>query len=265
MNIPRTSGAAQPIAATAQGFARLLLLLFLTLLGCDLFAAPSARPLYTYTLPQDGTQASYDEAMAVACLQGIINRASPELYVLSRKQSRPQSWLDVLSKDGRWLEGRKPTPITNLTDLVKFAGDRVKGIVIWDPAVPVSLNVATTCAGISNAIVLSPELAERYREQWKLPVLVDFRGKFTGKETGSAKNDAYRWAIREYLAKGLCSSHRLCLFEDAFTARARDDEGYVITRDWAVKNRSFVFDLSPWGDEKPGDDPNQSPGLDRET
>ena len=39
----------------------------------------AAKPLYTYTLTQDGSRVSYDEAMAVACLQGIINRDSPEL------------------------------------------------------------------------------------------------------------------------------------------------------------------------------------------
>ena len=39
----------------------------------------------------------------------------------------------------------------------------------------------------------------------------------------------------------------------------------MLTRDWALKNRSFVFDLSPWGDEKPQDDPEQRVGLDLET
>jgi len=65
------------------------------------------------------------------------------------------------------------------------------------------------------------------------------------------------FVLREYAAKGRCSSHLLCLFEDAFSTRARGDIGYVLTRDWAVKNRAFVFDLSPWGDEKPLDDPGQ--------
>jgi hypothetical protein len=96
-------------------------------------------------------------------------------------------------------------------------------------------------------------------------VLVDLRGRFTGAETGSKKNDAYRWAIQEYLAQGRCSAHLLCLFEDSFSTRARGDIGYVLTRDWAVKNRAFVFDLSPWGDEKPLDDPDQRLGLDLET
>ncbi len=228
------------------------------------------KPIYTFTLRQNGTAESYDEAMAAASLQGIINRSSPELYLLSRTNTRPQSWLDVMSRDGHWLQGRELKPLPDLDALRKLAGNRLKGVVIWDPAVPATLNVATTCAGVRDAVVLSPELADYYLAKWHLHVLEDFRGKFTGRETGSAKNDAYRWAIREYLSKGLCSPHRLCLFEDAFSTHAADDEGYVVTRDWAVKNRAFVFDLSPWGDEKPGDekpgdDPNQSLGLDLET
>ncbi len=228
-------------------------------------AAEATKPLYTFTLTQDGTQTSYDEAMAAASLQGIINRASPELYVLSNTNSRPQYWLDLLIKDGRWLQKRKRKPLPDLSAVVKLAGKRLKGAIIWDPAVPASLNVATTFAGIQDAVVLSPELADRYLAKWRVPVLKDLRGRFTGAETGSRKNDAYRWAIREFLAQGLCSSHRLCLFEDSFSTRARGDSGYVVTRDWAVKNRAFVFDLSPWGDEAPEDDPGQRPGLDLET
>ena len=236
-------------------------------------AATSATPkqakgspaLHTYTLAQDGTPESYDEAMAVACLQGIINRETPEVYVLSRKNPRPQFWLDVLAKDGRWLEGRERKPLTNLTALVTLAGKRLKGAVIWDPAVPASINVATTIAGVQDGVVLSPEFADRYLSQWHLPILKDLRGLFTGAKTGSKKNDAYRWAIEQYLAKGHCSAHLLCLFEDSFFTRSRGDAGYVLTRDWAVKNRAFVFDLSPWGDEKPMDDPEQRLGLDLET
>ncbi|MBI2516316.1 MAG: hypothetical protein HYV95_05315 [Opitutae bacterium] len=201
----------------------------------------------------------------MACLQGIINREVPRLYVLSDKNTRPQYWLDLLSKEGRWLEGRPRVAVAGLDALVRLAGEKLKGAVIWDPAVPATLNVATTIAGVREGVVLSPELAGRYLAAWHLPVLEDLRGRFTGAETGSKKNDAYRWAFREYLAKGLCSPRLLCLFHDSWFAREKGDVGYVVTRDWAVKNRSFVFDLSPWGDEPPADDPGQRPGLDLET
>ncbi len=227
--------------------------------------AKSDQVLYSYTLLHDGTPESYDEAMAVATLQGIINRAGPRLYVFSPKDHWPKYWMEIFSQPGRWLHGKRLETIADLDGLVKFAGKDLRGAVIWDPNVPASVDVATTIAGVEDAVVLSPELAARRLDRWSLPVLKDLRGQFTGKETGSKKNDAYRWAAREYLAPGRCSAHWLCLYEDAFSTRARGDLSYVVTRDWAVKNRAFVFDLSPWGDEVPGDDPSQRLGTDLET
>ena len=225
-----------------------------------------ANQLYTYTLkPLSAPADTYDEAVAVACLQGIINRDAPRLYVLSASDARPKYWLEKFSAPDRWLHQRPLTPLEDLDALVALAGDMVKGVVIWDPEVPATVNVATTIAGVEDAIALSPEIADKYLDRWKLPVLVDLRGRFTGAESGSRKNDAYRWAIREYLAKGKCSAHWLCLYEDAFFARPTGGVGYVITRDWAVRNRAFVFDLSPWGDEVPQDDLQQPLGTDLRT
>ena len=235
------------------------------------------QALYVYELDAKGTAASYDEAMAVACLQGIVNRDKPRLYVLSSVNARPRYWLDILisplppfkgglrSCEGNWLANRKRVEIAGLDALVKLAGDGLKGAVIWDPEVPATINVATTIAGVKSGVVLSPKLAGQCLSKWNLPVIEDLRGRFSGAESGSKKNDAYCWAIREYLARGLCSSHLLCLFEDACTSRATGNIGYVVTRDWAVRNRAFVFDLSPWGDEIPKDDPNQPLGTDLET
>lgn len=227
--------------------------------------AQAREILYTFTLIHDGTPASYDEAMAVACLQGIINRDAPTLYLLSPKNSKPRYWLDLFSRKGGWLDRRELKHLSDLDALVKLAGERLKGAVIWDPAVPATANVATTIAGVEDGVVLSPSYAERYLKTWRIPVIADLRGRFTGAESGSQKSDAYRWAIREYFAKARCSSRFLCLYEDSFTTRARGEIGYVLTRDWAVKNRSFVFDLSPWGDERPADDLDQPLGLDLET
>jgi GxGYxYP putative glycoside hydrolase C-terminal domain/GxGYxY sequence motif in domain of unknown function N-terminal len=230
--------------------------------GQEMLAASQKR---STTVFEGGDKEAYDETIAAATLQGIINRESPELFIVSDQYKRPQYWLDIMAKDGRWLEGREQKPIASLDDIVALAGSRLKGAVIWDPEVPATVNVATTIAGVEDAVVLSPEFAEKYLKKWNIPVIKDLRGMFTGAETGSKKNDAYRWAIREYLAKGLCSSKRVFLSEDAFLTRDRGDNGYAIPRDWAVMNRSFVFDLSPWGDEAPRDEPDQKLGVDLET
>lgn len=231
-------------------------------------SVPPPLPIYTYTFSSNGTIESYDEAMAVSCLQGIINREAPIVYTLftaSMRPTRPDFWLDKMRSEDRWLSGREIKALSNIDSLFALAKGKVQGAIIWDPAVPASMNVATTIAGIEDGIVFSPEYAEKYLAKWGLPVIKDLRGMFTGSETGSKKNDAYRWAIREYLSKGLCSDHLLCLYEDPFSSRVAGDIGYVVTRDWAVMNRSFVYDLSPWGDETPEDDPDQVMGTDLET
>jgi hypothetical protein len=223
------------------------------------------EPIVVYTRSKTDALTTYDESMVVACLQGIINRKSPLVYIAPSASKGPGYWLDILSTKDGWLNGRPVQQITDLDALFALAKGKVKGAVIWDPTVPASINVATTIAGVEDGIVLSPELAEKYLSQWELPIIKDLRGMFTGKATGSAKNDAYRWAVREYLSKGLCSGHWLCLYEDAFFTRERGDVSYVVTRDWAITNRSFVYDLSPWGDEKPKDDPEQPMGTDLAT
>jgi len=222
-------------------------------------------PLHVYTLRHDGSPASYDEALAAACFQGIANRKAPRVILRSPRHNTPDYWLGIFQRDGGWLAGRERVDLPDLTALRRLAGDDVKGAVIWDPSVPASVNVATTIAGVEDAVALSPEMAERWLTEWNLPVLRDLRGMFTGAETGSKKNDAVRWALREYLATGRCSSTLLCLYEDSHSTRARGDLGYVVTRDWAVKRRAFTFDLSPWGDEVPGDDPGQALGTDLAT
>ena len=246
----------------------MLLVITMTSMACN--SSADLKPgrsgeIFLYTLQEDGTAASYDEAMLAASLQGLMNRTGPSVYVVSRTNKRPDYWLNIFRAEGKWMNGRQIIPVPDMDAFFKLASGSVKGAVIWDTLVPASMNVATTIAGVEDGIVLSPESAAKYLKKWKLKVIRDLRGMFTGTETGSSKNDAYRWAVREYLGKGLCSGHLLFSYEDPFYTRAKGDAGYVVTRDWPIKNRSFVFDLSPWGDEIPKDDPLQKPGTDLET
>ncbi len=220
--------------------------------------------IFTYTTPTQGN--IYDETMAAACLQGIINRDTPVVYELEGiGKHRPLHWLNIMTSDGRWLSNRPQIKLDCIEELYALAKDKINGAVIWDPNVAASMNVATTIAGVEDLVVLSPEYADEKLKEWGLQVKKDLRGLFTGDISGSAKNDAYRWAIENYLSQGLCSDHLLCLYEDPYFTRQAGDVGYVVTRDWAVKNRSFVYDLSPWGDEVPFDDEGQPVGTDLET
>ena len=221
--------------------------------------------LYIYELPDLQSEEAYDHAMAAATIQGIINRNQPALYVLSPWSKMPAYWLDIFGRKGGWLAKSTQKKLDSLDDLAALAGDTLKGAVIWDPSVPATVNVATTIAGVEDAVVLSPALAQTLLARWGLPVIKDLRGMFDRVQSGSAKNEAYRWAIDEYIKKGRCSTKLLCLYEDAHDMRPQGGTQYVVTRDWSVMNRAFVYDLSPWSDEVPRDDESQELGTDRDT
>jgi hypothetical protein len=124
--------------------------------------------IYTYKLSDCRTQFSYDEAMMVACLQGIINRDAARAYITSERNNRPQAWFNLFSSRGEWLHGKPVKALSDLEDLVDLAKEHLKGVVIWDPEVPATVNVATTIAGIKDGVVLNPELAEEYLARWNL-------------------------------------------------------------------------------------------------
>ncbi len=229
-------------------------------------ANEAQNPMYIYTLkPAKKDAAFYDEVAALVSMQGIVNRIKPILYVDNPEYGTPTYWLDKFSSGTGWLQGRKHIKLGAIDDVFELARPVLKGAIIWDPEVPATFNVATTAAGVEDAVVMSPEFAAAKLSKWKLQVLLDLRGKFTGSETGSKKNDAYRWAIRQYIDTGKCSPHWLSLYTDPFFDRQAGQLAYNIVRDMAVSSKAFVFDLSPWGDEKPADDLNQRLGLDLET
>lgn len=222
--------------------------------------------MYTFAIGGSGEE-KYDTGLAAVTLQGLFNRYSDtKIYVTTKDVESTTTVLDIMSQEGRWLQNVDRVAIKNLKALIELGAPYITTVVLWDVKVPATVNVATMIAGVEDGIVMTPEMYQTYKsvlpESINVVSLVD---KFDGSETGSAKNDAYRWAIREYLEKGLCSTHYMCSYEDAARARANGELRYILPRDLAVEHEAFVFDLSPWTDEVPKDDMGQRKGLDRET
>jgi hypothetical protein len=225
-----------------------------------------------YEVPSAGGSgaAKYDTAMALACLQGIVNRESKsKVYVNSGGGN--DKWLKTMQEEGRWLEHAIFEKLSGFDALLELFKSYVKAIVIWDTGVAATVNVATTVAGVEDGLVMSGDMYDKYKAKLPGVKVIDLRDMFTGENTGSAKNDAYVWAIENYLEKGLCSTDLLCHYMDSWNAngpsgrRNGGDDAYVAVRDWAVYNRAFVIDLSPWNDEAPFDDPQQKVGTDYAT
>ncbi len=206
----------------------------------------------------------YDHSVALACLQGIMNRESPNKVYLN-ENSETADWFSVFREEGRWLSDKSFITVKGFDELLTFGSDYVKAVVLWDENVPATLNVACTVAGVEDGIVMSERMYRNYKEKLADKKLISLVGQFDGSETGSAKNDAYRWAIRNYLDKGLCSTEYICSYIDGWSFRERGNVSYTVVRDWGIYHRAFVFDLSPWGDEAPLDDPDQPIGTDKET
>ncbi|MBQ7338309.1 MAG: hypothetical protein IJW40_07640 [Clostridia bacterium] len=232
----------------------------------DLHYVKEVDYMYTYSLSGSGAE-KYDYSVTVATLQGLYNRkAEHKLYITTGEIESSSKALSILSSDDRYLSEVERVKIANRDELFALTGDCIETVVIWDTAVPATVNVATTIAGVENGIVMTYEQYEKTKASLPDTVkTVDLRNKFDGSETGSAKNDAYRWAIREYLETGRCTTAYMCSFEDAYYARERGGIRYTVCRDAAVYYGAFVFDLSVWADEVPKDDRTQRMGLDLET
>jgi len=235
---------------------------------------------YAAALP---APARYDVYHTAVCIQGLANRRSPRVF-LNYQGENDLVWLNRLQESGGLCEGWKLNPLTSLDELLSTFRSEIKGVVLYDAdannGVRSTSLVATTAAGVEDAIAVrkdtSPGSMYNYLVNTQgLPVILDLTGKFTGAgtiwqtnthSTGSAKCDAYIWAKQHYLANGRCSSTNLAYALDLWGLKAGlDTLTGLSSLDFAVQKRAFCFELSPWGDEKPNDDPTQSLGTDLNT
>jgi hypothetical protein len=232
----------------------------------------------------------WDTLHVVAALQGLANSKSPQLYLFYCNNfgvDTDQFWLDWFRGEDGWLGGTRIVPLTDLQQVVQTFRGVFKGLVVYDPAVTATAIAASTAAGCESLLPVrfDPQLGSAYDllvRQMKLPVALwlineDGSSKFTGHgrvpdsdeaSSGSAKIDVHRWALRRYLASGKCAAGFAAYYVDSFWLRHPTQGGAgmhtLSNHDYFIAHKAFFFDLSPWGDETPQDDPSQKLGLDKE-
>ncbi len=136
-------------------------------------SAPPASELYVL----DMSVLAPDRQLMAYALQGLVNRSRPRLYVLAH--STDKQWLDHLVKRG-WI--RRTRPIT-LDAALKRYRSVYKGVVVTDPRVPATVNVATMLAGCESVLPVTPRLAARL----ELPIVHNLNGRWT------RNAEAYEW------------------------------------------------------------------------
>lgn len=234
---------------------------------------------------------NYDIMKFSVSLQGLLNRDEPVLYI---DDGKSMNWFRFLraTTDGL-LYGKKQLSIDSFDLLLDTFAQEIKsdGIVIWDPTAPYTSNIATTVCGVEGylPVMFSEDSASLYQmlltRFGKDIVKMDLRGKFTGEKgtkiwdvdtvsSGSAKCDAYLWAMEKYLVTDLCDRGNIAYMTDFYPLSKNGTGGYVDnspyetylpSQDYIVANAIFVFDLSIFSDESATDDPTQSKGLDYRT
>lgn len=236
---------------------------------------------------------AWDQVHAVATLQGIVNRDAPRLYV--RAIANPEGgnilvddwWLARLQAPGGWLAGRPVETVPNFDTLFRRFRKYARGLVVYDQNVPATSCLASTTAGVDDLIAVRYDarpasLFHHLQELGFKPkvwlVHPDGSPLFTGRgmipdinqpSTGSAKNDAYRWAIARYIDTGRVQTADLAYYIDAAwlrNPRASTFWNHTLTNhDYFVARRAFFFDLLPWADEPATDDQGQALGTDLAT
>jgi hypothetical protein len=119
---------------------------------------------------------SEDELVLFASLKGVVNKQKPRIfsYEGDALAEGEHAWLESLGL--KWQD--QPDKWALLT---KYKSE-IKGLVVWDPTVPDTMNVATTIAGPKSALVASPALLKRLTEApYNFTILEDLRGRFANK------------------------------------------------------------------------------------
>ncbi|MBZ5564596.1 MAG: hypothetical protein LAP13_19530 [Acidobacteriia bacterium] len=197
---------------------------------CPKSPAP-ARTLYAFR-SGDLTSYAWDLRLTLSCLQGLVNRTQPRLYLIHDRYD--ELWLEWLRERGdvdriEWLE---------VGEVFARFLPSVSQMFVTDPAVPASINVATMLAAVRGGLVATPNTFE----QFNLPLGSSPDASDVGLDLRTFRwqkdVDAYRWAFQQ-LGDGLS--------KQALAILAPQE---VALRDYLVEFRIPTLWISGPGDEE---------------
>ena len=154
------------------------------------FQAPTHLDVY------DMFGASPDMQLTITTLVGLVNRPQPQVYLVMGGDE--EFWRnEVFMHIPQTVSPAKGDAI--LATLLQHYKDIIQGMIVYDPNLNDSINIATMLAAQRNALAVSPEQASVIANTHAFPVLVDLR-TFGWK----SRAQAYDWAFHNLRAN--CSS-----------------------------------------------------------
>ncbi|MGO8719880.1 MAG: GxGYxYP domain-containing protein [Acidobacteriaceae bacterium] len=149
-----------------------------------------ARTVFAVHMRRELSTCEWDMRLTLSCLQGIVNRPQPQLYLIHDHYD--ELWLDWLRERGdidriEWI---------NVTQTLDRFLTQTSCMFVTDSSVPASVNVATMLAGVYNGLVATPETFKQYN----LPIDSKADSLQNGldlRKMGWKKDlEAYQWAFR---------------------------------------------------------------------
>ncbi|MFI4912147.1 MAG: GxGYxYP domain-containing protein [Sedimentisphaeraceae bacterium JB056] len=264
------------------------LMVFITLLLVQIGYAVNKPTIYKWDLRfaySWSRELQYDTFHMAVGLQGLANREAPRVFLVFDDDD--QLWLDRLVETGGLCEGWNVQTINNISEYIDRFSQYADGVILYDKSpdtgvISTSL-VATSAASAEDCIALRNEPTSGiYRmlisnsTSPQLPIIMDLSGKFNGSgtiwgtsvaSTGSAKCDAYIWLIENYVKAGQLDTTKIVHTMDLWGMKEEVaiDHAQLRNLDYAFSEKAVCFELSPWEDEIPNDDPTQPLGTDFET
>lgn len=241
----------------------------------------------TYTIALPST-ARFEHVHTVAALGGLVNRQTARLFTplvtgnaVDGGSRADVAWRAYLTQPGEWLAATTWRNISTLEALVTtFRADiSGGGVVLYDPRVPATSNLASTAAGVEGLLPVCyrPEDPQSVYSRLvargpRLPVHLNLTGQFIQRGSLTPKIAAYRWARQRWLtptSAPKANVAKLGYYADYWAAlqgdrlKAAPGLPEVANHDYFVAHKAFFFDLSVWADEAPVDDPQQPLGSDK--
>jgi hypothetical protein len=171
------------------------------------------------------------EQACLISIQGIVNEKNPNLYFVYGPKWPFNYTEDLYS----YLENGRNFSFTKLNSLEEALNtfkDQIKGYIVWDKKVSISLIVAYTLAGLEKGIVITEDLIPLAQKIGLKPI-DDFRGRFVGK----SDYEIYSWAKEKYWSR--CSRETIVWLGGEF--------GTVLKpgiADYGMLKKAFFSDLS---------------------
>ena len=239
------------------------------------------KPRTIYVVNGTSVPKSEHHKRLIYSLQGLMNRDfgmdekhTSVMYV--NLDSSDQTWLSYFTTDSKTspFYGFNVVKIGSWYSFLKTFKPLIEqsGYILWDPNVPATANVAATICGLDGYLpVMSGSSLETELIDAGITQKMTLVGKFTGATTGSAKNDAYRWALDNYFDR--CSYEYIAYTVDGAAVApgntvAADGDAYkycIENHDYLIARRAFFIDLDPYKNDRPEDNSSATKGLDLAT